>query len=260
MSFAFLPLYTGDYLRDTQHLSCSEHGIFVKLLMHCWDQRGPVPLDERKQCGIVNARSADEIEALRRVLSEFFVRCDDGWYNSRMQRELERANAISEKRAACGQLGGRPRKSSGRKGLPVDSNLLISKAEKPIAKQEQAIAKQVPQTPTPTTTPTTTPRSTPKSSRFEIFWSVYPHYPNRSSKAKSWDRWAKMNLDSIAADVMRALQACIAIPNWTKNGREFVCAAEVWLNKRLWEQELVSLADRLIESITADPRFADMKP
>ena len=63
MSFAYLPLFTGDYIRDTQHLSCSEHGIFLKLLMHCWDQKGAAPLDERKLCGIVNARSSDEIEA-----------------------------------------------------------------------------------------------------------------------------------------------------------------------------------------------------
>ena len=105
MSFAFLPLYTGDYLRDTQHLSCSEHGVFLKLLIHCWDQRGPVPLDERKQTGITNARSGDEIEALRRVLGEFFVRMEDGWYNHRMQMEVERANAISAGRSAAGKLG-----------------------------------------------------------------------------------------------------------------------------------------------------------
>ena len=49
MSFAYLPLFTGDYLRDTQHLSCSEHGIFLKLLMHCWDQKGPAPLLEEER-------------------------------------------------------------------------------------------------------------------------------------------------------------------------------------------------------------------
>lgn len=105
MSFAYLPLYTGDYLRDTQHLSCSEHGIYLKLLMHCWDQKGPVPLDERKQAGICNARSGDEIEALRRVRLEFFVMMDDGWYNQRMQQEIERAENISGERSKAGRKG-----------------------------------------------------------------------------------------------------------------------------------------------------------
>lgn len=91
-----MPIYTGDYLRDTQHLSMSEHGAYFRLLMHCWDQKGPAPLDERKLFGICNARSSDEIEAMRRVLSEFFVRMDDGWYNKRITEEVARAEAKSQ--------------------------------------------------------------------------------------------------------------------------------------------------------------------
>ena len=105
MSFAYLPLYTGDYIRDTQHLSCSEHGIYLKMLIHCWDQKGPCPIDERRLMGIVNARSTDEIEAMRRVLLEFFVRMDDGWYNHRMQREIERCENISSSRSDAGKKG-----------------------------------------------------------------------------------------------------------------------------------------------------------
>lgn len=105
MSFAYLPLYTGDYLRDTQHLSCSEHGIYIKFLMHCWDQKGPIPKDERKQSGICNARSGDEIEAMRRVRQEFFVMMEDGWYNPRMQQEIEKAENISGERSKAGKLG-----------------------------------------------------------------------------------------------------------------------------------------------------------
>ena len=104
MSFAFLPLYTGYYLRDTQHLSCSEHGIFLKFLMHCWDQKGPLPKDERKLMGICNARSGDEVEAMRRVLNEFFTAMDDGHYNGRMQREIDRAEAISGQRSKAAMI------------------------------------------------------------------------------------------------------------------------------------------------------------
>lgn len=134
MSFAFLPLYTGDYRRDTAHLSCSEHGIYLMLLMHCWDSKGPVPLDERKILGICNARSGDEIEALRRVLQEFFTAMDDGWYNKRMQREVERAAAISIKR-----------KSAGAKGFQAIAKHLPGKS--------LASASTLTPTPTPTTTP-----------------------------------------------------------------------------------------------------------
>lgn len=99
MSFAYMALYTGDYLRDTRHLSMAEHGCYLLMLMHCWDQRGPLPKDERKLIGICNARSSDEIEAMRRVVAEFFVEMTDGLYNSRIQKEIERSHAISGKRS-----------------------------------------------------------------------------------------------------------------------------------------------------------------
>ena len=105
MSFAYLALYTGDYLRDTRHLTPQKHGVYLLLLMHCWDSRGPAPLDEQECAGIANCRSADEIEALRYVLGKYFVRMNDGYYNDRMQREVERAQSISAARADAGFKG-----------------------------------------------------------------------------------------------------------------------------------------------------------
>lgn len=133
MSFAFMPLYTGDYQRDTAHLDCAEHGVYLLLLMHCWDSKGPAPIDERKLLGISRARSGSEIEAMRRVLSEFFVRMDDGWYNKRMQLEVERAESLS-----------RVRSDAGRRGYEAK------------AKHLQSTCLATASTPTPTLTPTPT--------------------------------------------------------------------------------------------------------
>lgn len=130
MSFAYLPLFTGDYLRDTQHLSMTEHGAYIKLLMHCWDQKGPAPLDERKLYGICNARSKEEISAMLHILEEFFVKMDDGWYNRRLQREIEKTEAIS-----------RVRSTAGRKGFEARAKHLPSKS--------QASAKHVHLSPSP---------------------------------------------------------------------------------------------------------------
>jgi uncharacterized protein YdaU (DUF1376 family) len=105
MSFAYMPFYTGDYLRDTRHLSPLKHGIYVLLLMHCWDTKGPLPLDEPECAGIANCRSQDEVESLRYILQRFFTKGEDGWYNNRMQREIERCEALSEKRKLAGAKG-----------------------------------------------------------------------------------------------------------------------------------------------------------
>lgn len=145
MSFAFMPVYTGDYHRDTRHLTPEEHGCYLLLLIHCWDQKGPIPLDERRQCGIVNARSGGEIESLRRVLAEFFVRMDDGWYNPRMSEEIARAEQISAGRRKGGLEKARRMRDAVRHAQAVH-------------KQSTSSASAGTPTLTPTLTPTPTPR------------------------------------------------------------------------------------------------------
>lgn len=105
MSFAYLAIYTGDYLRDTRHLSPLKHGVYLLLLMHCWDQRGPLPLDEQECAGIANCRSTDEIDALRYIIERYFIRMEDGHYNARIQKEIERAINISNSRSDAGKRG-----------------------------------------------------------------------------------------------------------------------------------------------------------
>jgi uncharacterized protein YdaU (DUF1376 family) len=105
MSFQYMPLYTGDYLRDTRFLTPLKHGIYLLALVHCWDSKGPMPLDEQECAGICNCRSADEVEALRYILERFFVRNDYGYFNVRMQKEIERSEAISGARSVAGKAG-----------------------------------------------------------------------------------------------------------------------------------------------------------
>lgn len=159
MSFAFLALYTGDYLRDTRHLTPLRHGVYLLLLMHCWDARGPVPLDEQECAGIVNCRSADEIDALRYVLDRYFTKMDDGWYNHRMQKEIERAANISNSRSEAGKIG-----------YQAKAKQLLSKS--------QARAS----TPTPTTTSTTDSELPSRSPRKSSAVSD----PMKSARGQVW--------------------------------------------------------------------------
>ena len=95
MSFAYMPIFTGDYLRDTRHLSPLRHGVYLLALMHCWDSKGPMPLDEQEAAGICNCRSSDEIEALRYILGRYFIKMDDGHYNKRMSEEVAKTERLS---------------------------------------------------------------------------------------------------------------------------------------------------------------------
>lgn len=91
-----MPLYTGDYLRDTQHLSLREHGCYLMMLMWCWQRAKPMPNDMLRICRI--ARCKDEIDdaAAKYVLEEFFTLGDDNCYhNKRLENELTRSESYS---------------------------------------------------------------------------------------------------------------------------------------------------------------------
>ena len=47
MSKAWMPLYIGDYMADTGHLSTAEHGCYLLLIMHYWEN-GSIPIEDDK--------------------------------------------------------------------------------------------------------------------------------------------------------------------------------------------------------------------
>ena len=131
MSYAYMALFTGDYLRDTRHLTPQKHGIYLLLLMYCWDTRGPAPLDEQECAGISNCRSADEVESLRYVLERYFVHMNDGWYNARMVKEIEKAEALSSVWSEAGKRGAEARLRLG-KTSPVATSAGMILVARPV--------------------------------------------------------------------------------------------------------------------------------
>ena len=148
MSFAYLPWYTGDYLRDTRHLSPMKHGVYLLLLAHCWDQKGPVPLDEQEAAGIANCRSTDEVEALRYILDRYFVRMDDGFYNKRMAEEVAKSERMSRAFHEAGLRSAEVRRQKAREGT----------AAKIEARLNQGSIKVEPRSVSPSPSPSPSPK------------------------------------------------------------------------------------------------------
>jgi uncharacterized protein YdaU (DUF1376 family) len=105
MSFAYLPLYTGDYLRDTADLTATEHGMYLLLLIYSWDARGPIPIDEARAARIAHASTDAERVMVRGLLERYFVRNGVGWNNPRLDKEIGRCNAIAGARSEAGKAG-----------------------------------------------------------------------------------------------------------------------------------------------------------
>jgi uncharacterized protein YdaU (DUF1376 family) len=101
MKRPWMPLYVGDYLGDTGHLTTAQHGAYLLLMMHYW-RRGELPDDDRQLAKITKLplRTWGDY---RPVLQQFF---HSGWKHKRIDAELERLMRLSEKRASAGQKGG----------------------------------------------------------------------------------------------------------------------------------------------------------
>jgi uncharacterized protein YdaU (DUF1376 family) len=106
MSKAWMPLYIGDYKRDTAHLSTLEHGAYFLLIMHYWE-KGPLPNDDIRLARIAGV-SLKQWSSLREGVISFFVEANAKQLlrHKRIDDELVKAENISQKRALAGAKGG----------------------------------------------------------------------------------------------------------------------------------------------------------
>lgn len=78
----WMPVYIGDYLSDTIHLTRAEHGSYLLCLMAYWRKQGPLPDGEFR-------RTAGREMS---VVKQFFTFEDNHWHHARTQKELEKAH------------------------------------------------------------------------------------------------------------------------------------------------------------------------
>lgn len=80
--------YCGDYARDTGHLTLEEHGAFTILLDHQYATEKPLPEDFPSLFRICRAYSKSEKESVRKVVDNFFPKCNGGRGNKRAIKQI----------------------------------------------------------------------------------------------------------------------------------------------------------------------------
>lgn len=91
----WMPLFIGDYLADTRHLTTLEHGAYLLLLMTYWRIKGPLPDDDIKLARMAGL-SLKQWKAIRPTIIEFFRAGEGQLVSTRSQAELDNANRRSE--------------------------------------------------------------------------------------------------------------------------------------------------------------------
>lgn len=87
----WMPLYIGDYLSDTMHLTTEQHGAYLLLIMAYWKNGGPLPASD-EQLAAICRMPTDAWSNARVVLENFFHLSDEGkWESKRVEKEMQSA-------------------------------------------------------------------------------------------------------------------------------------------------------------------------
>lgn len=104
MSPPYMRFYWGDYLKDTNHLTRSQHGAYMMLIGAMWNAGGKLPADDK-----VLARRAlctpSEWASMRDVILAFFQVKRGKLTHKRISAELAKYESTIGKRKAAGKRG-----------------------------------------------------------------------------------------------------------------------------------------------------------
>lgn len=91
-SDAWMPLYIGDYLADTMHLTCEQSGAYLHLIMHYW-RAGSLP-DNDVALAQIARLSAKAWKAHKPIVAAFF---GEGWKHKRIDAERVKTIEVKER-------------------------------------------------------------------------------------------------------------------------------------------------------------------
>jgi uncharacterized protein YdaU (DUF1376 family) len=96
-----MPLYIADYLADTAHLSATESGAYLHLIMHYW-LNGSLPTEDSSLARIAKVHPP-HWQKIRISLAPFFGNPKRGglWIQKRVALEMRKSEEISNKRKAA---------------------------------------------------------------------------------------------------------------------------------------------------------------
>jgi len=102
---SFMPIYWGDYARDTAHLNNAEHGAYLMLIKHYWCSGEPLPDNDQTLARVACCDSIKAWKQVRGTVARFFQVENGEWRHKRIDIELKEAAARYARRSRAGQKG-----------------------------------------------------------------------------------------------------------------------------------------------------------
>jgi len=103
----YYTFHSGDYLRDTSHLTLIEDAIYRRLIDWYYTNESPLPNDIKKISRLIRAVGDEDIVGV--IVEEFFQLSENEWHQCRCDEEIAIYHGKAEKARENGKLGGRPK-------------------------------------------------------------------------------------------------------------------------------------------------------
>lgn len=100
----WMPIYWGDYLRDTGHLNAQEHGAYLMLIAHYWCTGRPLDDDNATLAKIARV-TPGAWKKIRPTIAAFFEVAHERWGHKRIEKEIIAAFDRKEAAVARAKAG-----------------------------------------------------------------------------------------------------------------------------------------------------------
>lgn len=211
----FMQLYVSDYLGDTRHLSCEQHGAYLLLLMTMWNAAGSLPDDDAKLARIV-CLSVKKWRSIRDDIMRFFSIEGGQITHGRLAKELQKSESKSHSRASAGAEGGRVKALKDKEARLANASVLPQHLPDTITIQRDAVASL----------------KRERDSQFAEWWEIYPRKVSKPDARKQFDKALKdVDFPTLLAGVNRyAAERTGEDPKYTMH-------PDKWLRGQHWLDE-----------------------
>ena len=240
----YYTFHSGDYLRDTSHLTLIEDAIYRRLIDWYYTKESPLPNDIKKISRLIRAVGDEDIVGV--IVEEFFKLSENEWHQYRCDEEIAIYHGKAEKARENGKLGGRPKTKDKANHNPEETeSVILDNLE-----ESESKANQEPRT--KNHKPITNNQSNTIGD-FDVFWNQYPNKTAKQAAVKAWSK-LKPN-ESLFNLIIDALEK--QKPHF-KVG--FIPHPATWLNGRRWEDAIPTQAEGQEAKPTNQPKQPEFTP
>lgn len=101
--------HIGDFIKATSRLSDSQSMAYLRLIWMYYDKEKPLKPDSK----LLSFQIGTSVEDTELILESFFVLCEDGWHNTRCDKEIAEYHEMLNKRSSAGKASAERRKNKG---------------------------------------------------------------------------------------------------------------------------------------------------